>query len=181
VRSACRRWLQFASLRDPVRYLLLGVVLILSTAAPVRADSGLTAAVASTYFPRTVDEGLHSIAHARVEELRACRCLNHDGMRSGTAEVLYSATGMPNPILSAVSQWASSPLHNGILSDSSYGRIGCAEAVEGDTHYLACVLAAGPLPAGSGSGGGTTFVLPDTAIGRPSALAPIGAGGARPI
>lgn len=165
-----------------MRYLLLGVVLILGTAGPVRADSGLTAAVESAYFPRTVDEDLHAIAHARAEELRDCRCLTHDGMRSGTAEVLYSATLMPNPIQSAVSQWENSPLHNGILSDTSYGRIGCAEAVQGDTHYLACVLAAGPLPAGSGSGSGRgapTVLLPDTTMGRAASTATIGSGGAR--
>jgi hypothetical protein len=156
-------------------------VLVLSTAGPVRADTGLTTAVAAAYFPRTVDENLHAIAHARVEELRACRCLDHAGMRPGTAEVLYSATLMPNPIGSAVTKWASSPLHDGILSDTSYGRIGCAEAVQGDTHYLACVLAVGPLPAGSGSGGGSTVLLPDTAVERPASVAAVGGGSARPI
>jgi hypothetical protein len=152
-----------------VRYLLLGVVLILSIAAPVRADSGLTGAVAATYFPRTVDDGLHAIAHERVAELQDCECLEHDRMRPGTAEVLYTITFGSNPIQSAVANWGASPLHHGILSDKSYGRIGCAEAVDGDTHWLVCVLAAGPLPAGTGS----TLVLPDTATAGPFGAAAI--------
>ena len=93
-----------------------------------------------------MDDGLHAIAHQRAEELRACNCLEHDGMRPGTAEVLYSSTLMPNPVQSAVAKWMASPVHNGILSDRSYGSIGCAEAAQGDTHWLVCVLAAGPLP-----------------------------------
>ena len=144
-----------------VRYLLLGVVLVLSTAAPARADDGLTGAVESAYFPRFVDDGLHAIAHQRAEELRACNCLSHDGMRPGTAEVLYSSTLMPNPIQSAVAKWMASPIHNGILSDQSYGSIGCAETVQGDTHWLVCVLAAGPLPPQTAS---TQFLLPNTAV-----------------
>jgi hypothetical protein len=159
-----------------VRYLLLGVVLVLSIASPARADSGLTGAVAAAYFPRTVDADLHAVAHERAAELRGCRCLEHDRMRPGTAEVLYSITLGSNPIQSAISNWAASPLHHGILSDRSYGRIGCAEAVAGDTHWLVCVLAAGPLPAGSGStssaGSTGTFTLPDTALVRaPASLA----------
>jgi hypothetical protein len=155
-----------------VRYLLLGVVLILSIAGPVRADSGLTGAVAAAYFPRTLDDGLHAIAHQRVEELRDCRCLEHDRMRPGTAEVLYTITLGANPVQSAVSQWTASPLHHGILSNRSYGRIGCAEVADGDTRWLACVLASGPLPAAAGttSGSAPTVVLPDTAIGLPSAI-----------
>ena len=149
-----------------MRYLLLGVVLVLSTAAPARADAGLTGAVEAAYFPRYVDDGLHAIAHQRAEELRACNCLEHDGMRPGTAEVLYSSTLMPNPVQSAVTKWMTSPIHNGILSDRSYGSIGCAEAVEGDTHWLVCVLAPGPLPPQTGS---TQVLLPNTAAAAPVA------------
>ena len=165
------RWLGICYRPGSVRYLLLGIVLILSIAGPARADSGLTGAVAAAYFPRTVDDGLHAIAHERVAELRDCRCLEHDRRRSGTAEVLYTITLGPNPIQSAVSNWAASPLHHAILSDRSYGRIGCAEAVDGDTHWLACVLAAGPLPAdaGSNSSSATAFTLPDTAVALPPA------------
>jgi hypothetical protein len=168
-----------------VRFLLLGVVLILSIAGPARADSGLTGAVAAAYFPRTVDEGLHAIAHQRVAELRACRCLEHDRMRDGTAEVLYTITLGSNPVLTAVTNWAASPVHHGILSDRSYGRIGCAEAVDGDTSWLACVLASGPLPAGSVAGSGSasapTVVLPDTALALPPATVKDGPARLRPI
>ena len=155
-----------------MRYLLLGVVLILSIAGPVRADAGLTGAVAAAYFPRTVDDGLHEIAHQRVAELIACRCLEHDRMRPGTAEVLYNITRGSNPIQSAVANWAASPVHHDILSNRSYGRIGCAEAADGDTHWLACVLTFGPLPVGTGSttttsGTAPTIVLPDTAVAPP--------------
>jgi hypothetical protein len=146
-----------------VRYLLLVVVLILSTAAPVRADAGLTDAVAAAYFPRTVDDGLQSIANERVAELRACQCIEHDRMRAGTAEVLHTVTMSSDPIQSAVDGWAASPVHDGILSDRSYGRIGCAVAVDGDTSWLACVLAPGPLPAADSG-----FFLPDTALARPA-------------
>lgn len=155
-----------------MRYVLLGVVLILGTAGPVRADGGLTAAVASAYFPRNADAGLHEIASQRVAELRACGCLEHDRMRPGTAEVLAWNRGAANPIASALNQWIGSLVHHGILSNRSYGRIGCAELVDGSIHWFACILAAGPLPAGTtaGTGAGTTaaapapaFALPDTA------------------
>jgi hypothetical protein len=152
-----------------VRYLLLGVVLVLSTAGPARADDGLSEAVAAAYFPRYVDDGLHAIAHQRVEELLACNCLEHDGMRAGTAEVLYTSTNMPNPIQTAVAKWAASPVHNGILSDRSYGSIGCADVVEGNTHWTACVLAPGPLPPSAPSSQSTQFLLPNTAVPVPGA------------
>jgi hypothetical protein len=157
----------------PVRYVLLGIVLILATASPARADSGLTDAVVDAYFPRFADERLHAIAHERVAELLACHCLEHDRMRPGTAEVLYTLTLGTDPIGSALRSWADSPLHHAILSDRSYGRIGCAVTAAGDTHWVACVLAEGPLPQPGG------FVLPDTALASPS----VGFGGAlvRPI
>jgi hypothetical protein len=154
-----------------MRYLMLGAVLLFSTAGVVRADGGLTDAVATAYLVRNIDAELHEIAHARVGEMSAAGELGHDGMRPGTAEVVAWNLGQANPIGNAVSQWIDSPLHNAILSDRSYGRIGCAEAVVGGTHWFACVLAAGPLPAhgGSASGSGAvagtgpaTFMLPDT-------------------
>jgi hypothetical protein len=160
-----------------VRYLLLVVVLLLSMAGPARADDGLIGAVEAAYFPRYVDDGLHAIAHQRAEELRACNCLDHDGMRPGTAEVLYTSTLMPNPAQSAVASWMASPLHNGILSDRSYGRIGCADAVDGDTHWIACVLATGPLPPSEPS----TLLLPDTAIAARGPSATAGRAQVRPI
>ena len=160
---------ELATVPGSVRSLLLGVVLILSIAGPVRADAGLTGAVAAAYFPRTVDDGLHEIAHQRVAELLACRCLEHDRMRPGTAEVLFTVTRGSNPVQSAIAAWSRSPIHHDILSNRSYGRIGCAEAVNGDAQWLACVLASGPLPIGSGttSGSAPTFALPDTAIALP--------------
>lgn len=150
-----------------MRYLALGAILLLSTAGAVRADSGLTGAVAASFLVRNVDAGLHEIAHARVAEISAAGCLEHDGMRLGTAEVLAWNVGDANAVGNAVSKWIESPTHNAILSDASYGRIGCAEAVVAGTHWFACVLAEGPLPqqVGSAPASGAqsqTFALPDT-------------------
>ena len=145
-----------------MRYFMLGAVLILSMAAPVQADVGLTDALAAAYFPRTVDEGLHAIAHQRVVGISACGCLEHSGMRPGTAEVLVWNVGQANPVGSAVSQWIGSPTHNGILSDRQLGRIGCAERTVAGVHWFACVLAAGPLPAPPPAA--PVVVLPDTAM-----------------
>ena len=144
-----------------MRGIVLGVVLVLTIVGPVQADTGVTDAVAAAYFPRTVDSGLHAIAHERAAELSACACLEHDGIRPGTAEVLAWNSGEANPGGNAVQQWMNSPVHDGILSDSSYGLIGCAEVVSGAVHWFACVLAAGPLPAQSGS---SVALLPNTAV-----------------
>jgi hypothetical protein len=130
-----------------VRYLVVAVVLVFSTSGVARADGGLTDAVASAYFVRTVDAQLHEIAHARAAEIAAAGTLSHDGGRDGTAEVLAWNRGMEDPVSRVVSLWLSSSGHNAILSDRSYGRIGCAEKVVGDVHWFACVLAFGPLPA----------------------------------
>lgn len=160
----------------PVRRLILALVLLVSAATPARADTGLTNAVAAAYFPRTVDAGLHAIAHERVAELAACKCLSHAPARQGTAEVLAWNSGMPNPVSAVVSAWRESAGHHAILSDARYGNIGCAELVAGDTHWFACVLTPGPLPApvstpapanlppDPGAGG---FLLPDTALPAP--------------
>jgi hypothetical protein len=126
--------------------LLLGALLVLALARPVRGDGGLTDAVAGAYFPRTADAGLHAVAHQRVAEIGACGCLDHAAMQPGTAEVLAWNSGLASPVASAVGQWIASPTHNTILSDGSYGRIGCAEGVTAGAHWFACVLAAGPLP-----------------------------------
>jgi hypothetical protein len=152
-----------------MRYLMLGVVLLFSTAGVARADGGLTDAVARTFLLRTVDAQLHDIAHARVTEVAAAGSLNHDGMRPGTAEVLAWNKGEAYPVAGAVSAWIGSPLHNSILSNRSYGRIGCAEAIVNGTHWFACVLAAGPLPAQPASATGTTTLaaLPDTSMPAP--------------
>jgi hypothetical protein len=159
-----------------MRYLALGVVLLLSTAGVVTADGGLTGAVAAAFLVRNVDEGLHQIAHARVAEISAAGRLSHDGMRPGTAEVLAWNEGVANPAANAVSQWIGSDFHRGILSDGSYGRIGCAEAVVDGAHWFACVLAAGSLPA-QGGGPVTTrsggVALPDTSA-RPPVVASTG-------
>lgn len=148
--------------------VLIGLLLVFGTVGPVRADGDLTAAVAVAYFPRNADAALHEIAHQRVAELRACRCLEHDRMRSGTAEVLAWNQGIANPVAAAVASWTRSALHHSILSNTSYGRIGCAEAADGSTHWFACVLAAGALPAGSQPVGAAAphvvAALPDTAM-----------------
>jgi hypothetical protein len=157
-----------------MRYLALGVVLLLSTAGVVTADSGLTGAVAAAFLVRNVDDGLHQIAHARVAEISSAGSLSHDGMRAGTAEVLAWNEGAADPAGNAVSQWIGSDFHRGILSDGSYGRIGCAEAVVDGRHWFACVLAAGSLPAQGGGGpatsaasGSGSVVLPDTSAQLP--------------
>lgn len=146
-----------------MRYLLLGVMLVFSTAGVARADTGLTNAVAAAFLVRTVDPGLHDIAHARVAEIGAAGKLDHAGMRPGTAEVLAMNAGVANPVAHALNQWIGSTFHRGILSDGSYGRIGCAEAVDDGVHWFACVLATGPLPAQASGGSG----LPDTSLQPP--------------
>jgi hypothetical protein len=150
-----------------MRYVLLGAlvagIIVVGTPGEVHADGGLTAAVAAAYFPRNLDGALHDIAHQRVAELRACDCLEHDGMRSGTAEVLAWNSGAGNPVAGALASWAGSALHNGILSNRSYGRIGCAELADGSTHWFACVLAAGPLPVVAAAAPAAA-ILPDTSL-----------------
>jgi hypothetical protein len=128
----------------------VAAAVVLLTATPVRADGALTAAVAGSYFPRTEDAGLHSIAHQRVAEISACAtCMNHSLMRGGTAEVIAFNFGSADPIGGAVAGWRGSATHNAILSNTSYGRIGCAQTTVGVTSYFVCVLAPGPLPAGA--------------------------------
>jgi hypothetical protein len=80
-------------------------------------------------------------------------------MRPGTAEVLAMNAGVSDPVANAVNQWIGSSFHRGVLSDGSYGRIGCAETVADGVHWFACVLATGPLPVQGGSSGAG---LPDT-------------------
>jgi hypothetical protein len=151
----------------PLR-LAVAAALLLTFATPVRADAGLTAAVAAVYFARTVDAGLHDIAHQRVMEISSCSgCMNHDLRRSGTAEVLGVNSGMPNPAASIVQGWRGSAVHHAILSDSGWGRIGCAERVVGTTHYFACVLATGGAVASAPRAPPpVTLSLPDTALPR---------------
>lgn len=134
--------------------------------SPVRADGDLTGAVAAVYGSRTVDAGLHAIAHERVVEISSCNgCMNHDGMRPGTAEVIGYNAGYSDPVARVLSAWQGSSLHDGILSDRSLGKIGCAHREVGGGHYFVCVLASGgswggnPPPAGGG-----TLTLPDTAM-----------------
>lgn len=138
----------FGGSRAVIRSAAIAAGLVLAITIPVRADAGLTGVVAASYFPRTVDAGLHSIAHQRTLEISACpTCMNHSLMRAGTAEVLAFNFGSGDPVGAAVSGWRSSAVHNGILSNASYGRIGCAQADVAGVSYFACVLAAGPLPA----------------------------------
>lgn len=155
--------------------IVVGALLLLALGArPVRGDGGLTDAVAAAYFPRTVDPGLHAIAHERVAEIGACSCLDHAGMRPGTAEVLAWNTGLASPVASAVGQWIGSAMHDAILSNRSLGRIGCAEGVTGGTHWFACVFAAGPLPAQPPAGPQPAGILalPNTAVPARAATGP---------
>ncbi|MGI8829647.1 MAG: hypothetical protein ACR2I5_07770 [Candidatus Limnocylindria bacterium] len=149
--------------------VLLGLCLALALAPPALADVGLIDEIAGAYFPRYADARLHQIAHERLAELSTCDCLEHDGIRAGTAEVIAYNAGIANPVSAVVSRWADSPIHDGILSDWSYGRIGCAELVGGGVHWFACVLAAGPLPPAATSSGPGPFLLPDTAMALPTA------------
>ena len=147
--------------------LVLLLVVLLVPASPARADDGLSGAVAVAYFPRAVDSDLHAIAHERVIEISACAtCMTHDGMRLNTAEVLGYNSGYTNPIAQVVASWSGSAIHDGILSDPSYGRIGCAERTVGDKHWFVCVLATGGSTAYRTTGGGTVDAMPDTAMPR---------------
>jgi hypothetical protein len=101
--------------------------------------------------------------------------MNHSLMRAGTAEVLAFNFGNPDPVGAAVAGWRSSAVHNGILSNGSYGRIGCAQSNVAGVSYFACVLAAGPLPAAP---------APAPAAPAPAAPAPGGGGavaGVQPV
>lgn len=138
----------FGAKRGAAQRLAIAAGLVLAITTPVQADAGLTGAVAASYFPRTVDAGLHSIAHQRAVEISACpTCMNHTLMRAGTSEVLAFNFGSADPIGEAVAGWRNSPVHNGILGNGSLGRIGCAQAVVAGVSYFACVLTAGSLPA----------------------------------
>ena len=174
----------FGGRRGAAWRLAVAVGLVFAITTPVQADAGLSGAVAASYFPRNVDAGLHSIAHARASEISACpTCMNHALMRAGTAEVLAYNFGSADPIGEAVAGWRNSPVHNSILGNGSLGSIGCAQVSVAGVSYFACVLAAGPLPAApapapapappppsSGSSGGgsvaggqpVTQALPDT-------------------
>lgn len=138
---------------------VLAIALGVPSAARVSADTGLTSAIATAYFPRYDDADLHAIAHARVAELVACDCLSHDGMRPGTAEVIAYNQGFANPIAEAVKQWRTSPEHDAILGNRAYGRIGCAEQVANGVHWFACVLTFGALPPAP-----APVLLPNTAL-----------------
>lgn len=150
--------------------LVLAIALAVAITTPVSADGGLTGAVAGSYFPRTVDAGLHSIAHQRVLEISACpNCFTHALMRAGTSEVIAYNFGSGDPVGDAVRGWQGSPAHNAILSNGSLGSIGCAQAVVGVTSYFVCVLA---------PGGGAVALAP--APPAPAAPAPVAAAGGAP-
>ncbi len=170
----------FGGSRVALQRLAIAAGLVLAITTPVRADAGITGVVAASYFPRAVDAGLHSIAHQRTLEISACpTCMNHSLMRAGTAEVLAFNFGSADPVGDAVAGWRNSPVHNGILSNASYGSIGCAQSSVAGVNYFVCVLAAGggvapapppaapaPAPGGGGTvaGGGqpVALALPDT-------------------
>ncbi|MEP7082775.1 MAG: hypothetical protein ABI841_07345 [Chloroflexota bacterium] len=163
--------------RAAVQRVVVALGLVLAMTTPVNADGGLTGAVAASYFPRTLDAGLHSIAHQRVIEISACpTCMTHNLMRAGTSEVLAYNFGSADPVGDAVRGWQGSAAHNAILSNGSLGSIGCAQTVVGATSYFVCVLAPGggavalapaaPAPAppapAAPAGGAPQLALPDT-------------------
>ena len=143
-------------------FAVLAVAIAMPHAPPVVADTGLTGTIAGAYFLRYEDADLHAIAHQRAGEIAECECLSHDGMRSGTAEVLAYNEGFPDPVGQVVSRWQASPGHNGILSNRDYGRIGCAEVVDDGVHWFACVLTFGALPPAPAPT--QPHTLPDTAL-----------------
>lgn len=152
--------------------VVLAFIAIASVSATgrVSADAGLEASVASTYVLRYTDAGLHAIAHERVAELAACDCLDHEGMHSGTAEVIAYNAGFADPVARVVQTWRNSPEHNAILADRSYGRIGCAALLDGGTSWFACVLSPGALPPQPAPAAASTpapILLPNTALRQP--------------
>lgn len=151
--------------------VLLALLLLVASSTPARADTGLTDAVGAAWMPRYADASLHAIAHERVMEISCEGCFNHTGMRPGTAEVIGYNGGYADPIAKVVADWQTSAGHDAVLSDGSFGRIGCAETVVGSRHYFVCVLAIGPLPEPVAPvpprPEPATFLLPDTALGSP--------------
>lgn len=152
--------------------VIAGLVLLLVLVHPAKADTGLTQLINAAYLPRTEDAELHEIAHQRAMEIASD--FSHEGMRSGTAEVLALNEGYADPIAHVLSQWQGSPDHDAILSDPSYTRIGCAEFIDGTVHYFACVLAANasqptsaPPNVTNPPESSTSPVLPNTAAGTP--------------
>jgi hypothetical protein len=124
-----------------MRYFLMGVILVLLTVTPVRAETGLTATVEEKWGNRIVGDRLHEIAQRRVVEISRCgNCMNHNLQRRGTAEVLGYNAGYPSPIARMVWAWRNSAIHHAILSDRDLGRIGCAHRKVGGKHFFACVL-----------------------------------------
>jgi len=159
--------------------LVLAIALALAITSPVGADGGLEGAVAGSYFPRSVDAGLHAIAHQRVLEISACpNCFTHALMRAGTSEVIAYNFGSADPVGDAVRGWRGSSTHNAILSNGSLGSIGCAQALVGVTSFFVCVLAPGggavafapaaPVAQAVAPAGGAPLALPDTSTLRAS-------------
>lgn len=119
---------------------------------------------ALTGIPRNVDADLTAIAERRVIEV-SCgdSCFNHDGAVPGLAEVLAWNLDFEDPATHAVEQWQGSPEHWAILTDPSYGSIGCGHTHAADGRdYWACVLAPGPYVAPT-----EPPVLPNTAMEHP--------------
>ena len=124
-----------------MRYFLMGVILVLVLATPARAAGDLTSRVEARWGGRYESVTLHDIARQRVLEISRCGlCMTHTLQRSGTAEVLGWNSGYPDPIRQVIRSWAHSSVHNGILSDRSLHRIGCAHRVVSGKHFFACVL-----------------------------------------
>lgn len=124
-----------------MRYFLMGVILVLVMATPVRAGGDLTSAVQARWGQRYVSVTLQAIARERVIEISRCKlCMTHALQRRGTAEVLGWNAGYTDPIAQVVRVWAGSGIHNAILSDRDLHRIGCAHRIVSGKHYFVCVL-----------------------------------------
>lgn len=119
--------------------IILGMLLLLPiTTSQVSADSDIINAVATQYFDRIEDAGLHAIAHQRAIEIVSD--WSHNQRRGWTAEVLAQNFGVIDPATQVVTQWLGSPDHHNILSDPYWTHIGCASHVENGIYYAACVL-----------------------------------------
>jgi hypothetical protein len=124
-----------------MRYFLMGVILVLVAATPVRGATELTDGVNARWFPRSPSTTLHAIAVERVLEISRCgQCMTHTLQRRNTAEVLGYNAGYTDPIRQVIRAWAQSAIHNAILSGRDLHRIGCAHRVVSGRHYFACVL-----------------------------------------
>ena len=134
--------------------------------------------LAATGIDRAVDPELTAIAERRAVEIQAD--FSHADADPCCAEVIAWNSGAADPVAHVVDQWRGSPPHWAILTDPSYGAIGCAVSTGGARTYAVCVLAAAateqPAPAApaeaepnSGGGAASPSGAPSTSATPPPA------------